>query len=169
MAEPYPHEDAHVGSLLADHRDALGISKAELGKCMGPRGLAVAHKIELHPLPAYGEIEDHHAALMEAFPLYGGPKPASLARREQWWATAADMAMWQHAAEANPPVQWWWGTRGGPGERGAWCNLCNRMIHSYDTGRGMTRRARVQVMAHRLLHVRALTEAANPYLKENTP
>lgn len=169
MDDPYPHEDAHVGKLLAEHRDAIGISLAELASCLGKHGLRVAHKIENHPLPSYGEVEDHHQALLECFPLYGGPKPMSLARREQWWATAADVAMWQAAAEANPPVQWWWGTRGLTGERGAYCNLCQSLIHGYDSGRGMTRRARIAVMHHRLKHINALTETNDPKLKEVQP
>lgn len=167
MADPYPHEDTHVGALLAAHRTVLGITQAELATTMGPRGLHVVRHIEASPLPVYGEVEDHHQGLMECFPLYGGPKAMSLARREQWWATTADIAMWQAAAEANPPVQWWWGTRGVTGERGAYCNLCNTVIHGYDTGRSMTRRARTGVMTHRLKHVTALTDTGNPFLKEN--
>ncbi|HEX3513850.1 MAG TPA: hypothetical protein VHT26_07615 [Trebonia sp.] len=167
MLDHYPHEDAHVGELLAGHREALGITQAQLATELGPRGIHVARHIEASALPAYGEVEDHHQALLEVFPLYGGTRPMSLARREQWWATAADAAMWQRAAEANPPVQWWWGTRGLTGERGAYCNLCQSMIHGYDSGRGMTRRARIAVMDHRLKHVNALIENDNPKIKEN--
>jgi hypothetical protein len=166
MAEPYPHEDAHIGRLLAGHREAMGISQTQLGRELGHRGTYRAQHIENQALPAYEEVEEHHQGLIEAFMVAGSPKGYSLARREQWWATATDLAMWQAASEINPPVVWWWGTRGTTGERGAYCNLCQALIHGYDSGRGMTRRARLGVMAHRLRHIHALTDTGTPIIKE---
>lgn len=166
MAEEYPHEDAHVGALLANHREALGLARQDLGRMIKPRGLQVIHRIELHPCPTYLEVEDHHQALMDAYSVIARERPASVARRQQWWATAADMSLWQGAAALSPQVAWWWGTRDKASERGAYCNLCRATIHRYDSGRGMTRPARLAVMTHRLTHVTALTEYNTPYLKE---
>lgn len=168
MDEYYPHEPGHVGKLLAGHRDALGLSVEQLGAELGTRGTNQVFNIEHHHQPSYAEIEHHHQGLMEAFVHAGTPKPIGLARREQWWATASDMALWQAAAEANPPVNWWWGTRNGESGRGAWCNLCSELIHGYDSGRGMTKRARMGVMTHRLLHIHALITTESPILRAGT-
>jgi hypothetical protein len=169
MDEYYPHEPGHVGHLLKGHRDALGVTVEQLGRELGRRGTAIAFHIEHQATPSYAEVEHHHQGLIEAYLTAGTPKPIGLARREQWWATAADMALWQAAAAENPPVNWWWGTRSGADGRGAWCNLCSLIVHGYDSGRGMTRRARMGVMAHRLEHVNALITTDSPILKEARP
>lgn len=169
MSEDYPHEPAHVGALLGGHRVQLGVTVEQLGKALGRRGANQVWNIENHPLPPYEQVEHHHQGLIEAYLTCGNAKPVGLARREQWWATAADMALWQYAATENPPVNWWWGTRNGAEGRGAWCNLCAELLHGYDSGRGMTRRARIGVMAHRLRHITALTETNSPDLKEAQP
>ena len=169
MAEHYPHEEGHVGALLAGHREQLGLTVEQVGAELGRRGTSQVWNIEHLPRPDYAQIEHHHQAVLEAFVHGGNPKPIGLARREQWWATAADMALWQAAASLNPPVNWWWGTRSAAGERGAWCNLCQELLHGYDSGRGMTRRARMAVMEHRLRHINALMTTNDPALKEVQP
>jgi hypothetical protein len=59
--------------------------------------------------------------------------------------------------EHNPRVVWWWGVRSDIAPRGAWCYLCEQLIHGYDVGRGMTAPARRAIMAHRLTHINNLT------------
>lgn len=166
MADEYPCETDHAGKLLAAHREAHGVTLAQLARAMGQSRTREAEFIEKNARPPYMDVEAHHDALMDAWVTAARDKPFSLARREQWWATAADMSLWQHAMERAPQVQWWWGTRGKTGERGAWCNVCQTMIHTYDTGRGVTRNARRAIMVHRLAHINQLIAANTRVIEE---
>lgn len=150
-------EDHRVGAHLRSHREHLGVARSAM---IGPAPRATYDTVrfaERAERPAIAIIETYHAALMAAYTAPGEHLPTPLARREQWYATEADVTLWREAMVTNPRVSWWWGVRSDTAPRGAYCHLCTRMIHGYDVGRGLTGRARKAVMAHRLTHIRALT------------
>jgi hypothetical protein len=157
MAELF--EDHRVGAHLKAHREHLGVSFAELIEAAGVGTDERMRWIERASHPAIALIERHHQALMNAYVIAEGQVACPMARREQWYATEADQTLWLEAVQTRPQIVWWWGVRKDAAPRGAWCYLCDRMIHGYDVGRGMTRRARQAVMAHRYEH---LTDQAAP-------
>lgn len=148
-----PYEDARVGAHLREHRTYLGVEREEMIGDKPRTDWAALRFVERAQRPASHLVEAHHAALMAAYVGAENARPVTLARREQWYATAADKALWDRAMEGNPRVSWWWGIASTPGARGAFCHLCTELIHGYDVGRGLTARARYAVMNHRLMHI----------------
>jgi hypothetical protein len=160
-------EDRQVGAHLRAHRERLGVARSELIAAYTDGSDQDVRFAERAEHPALRVIERYHTALMAAYVGAPGRFVVPLARREQWYATEADTALWQQAMQASPAVVWWWGVRSQTSPRGAWCHLCNTMIHGYDVGRGMTARARKAVMAHRLQHISTLTAASAAQTKES--
>lgn len=161
-------EDHKVGASIKAHRSALGVLLSDLINEAGPGSETILRHVERATRPAVHLIEQHHTALMAAY-VTGGHTPAvPLARREQWYANEHDTALWIEASRINPRVSWWWGVRSNAVPRGAWCYLCESLIHGYDVGRGMTKRARKAVMAHRLEHLTQPTAKAAPSKGTNT-
>lgn len=146
-------EDHKIGAHIKAHRQSLGVLLSDLINAAGPASESMLRHAERAQRPNLDLVEYHHAALMTAYGNEGRTQAAILARREQWYTTAADTTLWHKALETNPAVSWWWGAVTATTPRGAWCYLCNHMIHGYDVGRGMTKRARKAVMAHRLQHI----------------
>jgi len=160
-------EDRRVGASIRFHRESLGLLFSDLIDAAGPGSERMLRHTERAERPRIDLVEHHHAALMAAYANAGRTLGATLARREQWYATEADRILWHLAMDSRPQVAWWWGVRADPGPRGAWCYVCDRMIHGYDVGRGMTKRARKAVMAHRLEHINILTAEAAAETKES--
>lgn len=146
-------EDRRTGAHLRAHREALGLTRPDLYAAAHHQHDETLRWTERAEHPALHLIEAHHAALIDAYAAAPAPVPVPLARREQWYTTDADQVLWRAALARQPRVSWWWGVRSDAAPRGAYCHLCQAMIHGYDVGRGMTRRARRAVMAHRYQHV----------------
>lgn len=166
MAEYF--EGRRVGAWIKAHREMLGVLFSELLDAAGPGSETMLRHAERAERPTIELIEYHHAALMAAYVNAGRTQGAAFARREQWYANEYDAALWQDASQTNPRVSWWWGVRSNAAPRGAWCYLCSEMIHGYDAGRGMTKRSRKAVMAHRLMHIKTLTAASAADKKAGT-
>ena len=162
-----PYEDARVGAHLREHRTYLGVEREEMIGERPRTDWAALRFVERAQRPASHLVEAHHAALMAAYVGAPGARPVPLARREQWYATPADKALWDRVMEDNPRVSWWWGVTRNTASRGAFCYLCNTLIHGYDVGRGLTARARYAVMDHRLRHI-TNTIAATAAPRENS-
>lgn len=158
MAEYF--EGHKVGAWIRLHRESLGVRLSDLIHQAGAGSERILRHTERAQRPDIDLIEIHHTALMAAYVTSGHTPAVPLARREQWYANEYDATLWQDASHVNPRVSWWWGVRSNTAPRGAWCHLCNRMIHGYDAGRGMTPPARRAVMAHRLEHISKLTETS---------
>ena len=152
-------EGNHVGAWIKAHRESLGVLLSDLINAAGPGSERTLRHTERAQRPRIDLVEQHHAALMCAYVNEGRTQGAIHARREQWYANERDQALWQCALETNPRVSWWWGARATPAPRGAWCHVCGELIHGYDVGRGMTKRARKAVMAHRLEHINQMSAA----------
>ena len=153
MAEDYPSELEHVGRALAQHRANLGVSLGALVTAFGPGNDRLAKFVERARHPALHLIEAHHKHLIEAWKETEVRANPPAAMREQWYATPDDYRMREDVMATRPKVVWWWGARGDLGARGAWCYLCNTLIYRYDIGRGATRAARFEIMAHRYKHI----------------
>lgn len=153
-------EEGKAGPRIKAHRTALGIQLSDLIDAAGPGSETILRHAERAERPALKVIEAHHTALMIAYAAGAGTGATPLARREQWYATELDAILWHRAMEARPQIAWWWGVRSDNTPRGAFCYVCEQMIHGYDVGRGLTRRARAAVMLHRLTHINEMTATA---------
>ena len=160
-------EGNRVGAWVASHRALLGVRFSDLIAAAGPGSEQAIRHAERAERPSVELLERHHAALMAAYVTDGTVPAVSLARREQWYANEYDAALWMDASERNPRVSWWWGLRHHKGPRGAWCYVCEALIHGYDVGRGMTVPARQAVMAHRLMHINEMIAASAAETKES--
>lgn len=156
MTGPEVFEDRRVGAHIKAHREHIGVSLREIIAAAGAGSDRTIRFVERAERPSIELIEGHHDALMAAYALAEDLSSVPLARREQWYATVDDEVLWQVAMQSSPSVVWWWAARNEQGRRGAWCNICSALVHGYDTGRGLTRPARVKVMAHRLTHINTL-------------
>lgn len=156
MRSDYPAESDHVGALIRLHRASLGVSIADMIRIYGPGNDREPRFVEAAKHPSVKLIERYHTMLMAAWITAEGSVVLPVARREQWWANEWDQALWHRAMDANRALQWWWSIQSDAAPRGAWCRLCNQMIHTYDVGRGLRRPGRLKVMQHRYGHVTEL-------------
>lgn len=162
MGDIYPVDVPHVGVAIMAHRMSLGvelrdlIAAADTGRDLDIKFVEAAKK------PSVTMIERHHAALMTAYLTAGTIPDVQVPRREQWWTTREDFALWHTVLETWPAVRWWWGIRRGEDGAGAYCYVCSGYLRTYDVGRGVTGPVRRCVMEHRHQHITDLrTSAAN--------
>lgn len=161
MTDEYRTELPHVGVAISAHRIALGVRLRDVITAAGV-GMDTAIKfVESAKRPSPAMIERHHAALMAAYVTAGTTTDVQVPRREQWWATEQDVALWHASLTAWPSVRWWWGIRRDAEGQGAYCYVCSSMIRTFDVGRGVTGPVRRAVMDHRYGHIINLRETAN--------
>lgn len=159
MAEDYWAETDDVGTLVARHRVALGISLPDLLRSAHISKRGRLEVIEDTARPGVDDLEFHHTALMQAYLLHSRAGEITASRREQWWTTQHDLTLFHDVLTETPRTTWWWVIVSDKRGRGAWCNYCATLIHSYDAGSGVRRPARLAVMAHRAMHIADLAEA----------
>ena len=153
MSEPYGAEVPHVGTAIAGHRIALGVQLRHVIEAAGPGTDTQIKFVEAAKRPSPDMIERHHAALMAAYTAHGTTADVQVPRREQWWVTPEDVALWHGALIDYPSVRWWWGIRREQGGQGGYCYCCSEMIRTFDVGRGVTAPVRRAVMDHRYQHI----------------
>lgn len=142
----------HIGRGLRARREALGLTRRDMANHNAFINQTGLRFIENAPAASLWRVR-HYDEVLRAL---AADTPAWLAmpyaRREQWYDTVLDARLWQQAMADRPRVIWWWGTSRSRGALGAWCHLCDELVHPYDAGRPMTHRARTAIMAHRTVH-----------------
>lgn len=161
MLPERPIEVDHHGHALAAHRENLGVDLAEMIAGADAPDNAMVGKIETTRRLQVDHIEIHHRALIKAWGAGSVKASVIFAMREQWYTTPADWALWRQASKAKPTVAWWWGSRRDLTPGGAYCYVCDAVMHSYDVSRGLTRRGRLVIMQHRYGHMITLMTLKN--------
>lgn len=149
MAEPV-HE--HVGRALRARRVALGLTLRDLIHTAVDVAAFDLKWTENAPEPSVKRVHYYDSLLRRTALDLDAWKAMPYAQREQWYDTDLDDALWHSAMVASRRVSWWWGASKSRGMTGAWCYLCENMVHTYDAGRPMTHTARCAIMAHRGQH-----------------
>lgn len=159
MADQSPVTDPegrHVGLILKTRRQQHWIGLPELiAQSASQTSISVIAAEEYETLPA-----DAMRAWYAAFTAAAGSKASwtqlGYAERNQWYTTSMDHRLHGQVTREGTRSAWWWGMVKAAAPRGAWCYLCNAMIHTYDVSAPMSHVARVAVMSHRFHHVAAL-------------
>lgn len=169
MSTNYPVEDIHVGAALAEHRENLGVTWAELVLSWADDMPNTVAEIEHTERPHLYDLEAYHKALMAAWAASTPRVEIARSLRDQWIATPADWRLWEAAKEPRPTVAWWWGMRSDLKPNGAYCYICDKPIWTYNVQAGLSRPARRAVMAHRKLHLDQIPAVKAITTPEHTP
>jgi hypothetical protein len=161
MAEFNP-EHIHIGRALKTHREMLHVDDAALAKALGEAGYVGFRFAEAAVIPSIRVIRWYHGGVLTAFKQRPGGSTVSMGLREQWWATEADSALCRAAYDRHPRSRWWWAPRKTERGAGAYCYVCDTLIHPYDVGHDVTHNARLAVMEHRAAHITPGVSAPGP-------
>lgn len=142
----------HVGHALRVRRELLGVTLDEMIESSGYATKFDLKWTESAPAPTMARVRYFDATLRTVAQGLLAWLTLPYAQREQWYDTDLDEALWREAMRAHRKISWWWGATKSRGQTGAWCYLCEDMVHSYDAGRPMTLTARGAIMAHRATH-----------------
>lgn len=157
-------ERAHIGKALDAHRIALGIHEAEIRQFAPEFDAAELAWLYSTLEPSILRIRRFHYALMEVYERLPTPTAVPVPFREQWFTTRHDQLLHSNVLMSGRRTAWWWGARRTERGTGAYCYVCDTLIHPYDLGRGVTHPVRFAVMQHRAGHVARLigvTETRN--------
>lgn len=149
-------EGTHIGHQLARHCEVLGVSMVDLiavaGEGSSPELGWITECREL----SVDRIRRFHFLMTEAIARKAARPRLSVPFREQWFTTRNDGALHQGVLDKGRRTAWWWGAARTERGTGAYCYVCEQLIHAYDLGRGVTHPVRLAVMRHRAQHIRVL-------------
>lgn len=157
-------EHLHIGRQLVAHRDALGVTAGMLERVAGHGDVLDIRWIEQATEPSILRIRRYHWLVIEAYEAQDVKPAVSVGFREQWFTSPRDATLHHQILSGGRRTAWWWNAARTERGAGAFCYVCNTLIHAYDLTRGMTHPARLAVMNHRAGHVAALlgiTETRN--------
>jgi hypothetical protein len=149
-------EHRSVGMILKTRRQSHQVGLSDLRFELPRRALADVAGAESLPRPPVGAVRVWYSALIRAVANKASWQKQTYAERNQWYSTTMDRRLTDVANTRAQRVLWWWGQVKAVAPRGAWCYVCNEMIHTYDVSSMMSHAARVSVMSHRAFHVQAL-------------
>lgn len=158
----------HIGRALEQHRRSLGVTIEQMTDATEVDSITL-RAIEVAPEPTDSKLRVWWTVLDKALTedqRNRDTRPA--ARREQFYTTDADEALFNAAVRRRPGVYWWWGSARTARGTGAVCYLCGTLFHTYDIGRGVTFPVRLSVMRHRADHLMGKIPAINPVQKGST-
>lgn len=156
MAEFDNVENTHIGNALAQHCALLGVAMKDLIKVAGAdSGVELSWVLGAHDL-SVERLRRFHYLELEAYQRSEHPAKVTGAIREQWFTTRNDASLYRQVLAKGRRSAWWWGAARTERGTGAYCYLCEQVIHTYDLTRGITHPGRVAVMAHRGRHLKQL-------------